>query len=232
MENYSNKSIVLLLKISLFLSTVFFIGGTPSSLRGLYYVVWIYFCYRLYKKGDFLPEWIKKRPFGTFFTYVFLGVTAIIAEETIASISVNILAVHSLSELIHYMFGYYANNLLLLPGFIVAWYFLIRKYNYSQREMYTLVGLFGILSEKLYIHFFTNPLIAVTLLLPTMVTYMGIIMIPFTLLKPEELGTTPAGNLKKIVLGICIPFIISIPFVILHTVLAKAGAIDPEILRR
>jgi hypothetical protein len=100
----------------------------------------------------------------------------ILLEETIAGITVNLLSAPDFYTLISKIPPYFANNLLLLPGFIIAWYILLIRYNYSKKEFFILIGLFGIFSEKIYIHILTLPIIGIPLVPVTMLTYIGIIL--------------------------------------------------------
>ena len=136
-----------------------FLGATPSSARGFYYVIWLSFTYLVWMKKDLLRETFQTSPFGSFLTFLLLGISMILLEETIAGITVNILSSENLTSLLSTVPPYYANNLLLLPGFIIAWYILLRRYSYTQKEFLILVGLFGIFSEKIYIHILILPFI-------------------------------------------------------------------------
>lgn len=154
-------------------------GGDPASARGFYYLIGLAFIGLLWKKRFPLETWLQSRTLHGFFLFVGLGLMMIIIEETIAGITVHLLSVKSLSELPALITQYYTNNLLLLPGFIIAWYVLLKRYEYSRTEVFTLVGLFGLFSEQIYIHILTIPIMGMALLLPTMFTYIGIILPSF-----------------------------------------------------
>jgi hypothetical protein len=117
-----------------------------------------------------------------------------------------------------------------LPGFIIAWYILLKRYEYSRTEVFTLVGLFGLFSEKIYIHVLTVPIMGIALLLPTMFTYIGIIL-PSILSLPTH-GTRRQTSVIRYFTGLIVPIIMSMPFVFLHTLLTNAGWLDPTILTR
>jgi hypothetical protein len=154
----------------------------------------------------------------------------ILVEETIAGVVVNISLVENIDELGALVFQYYANNVFLLPGFIIGWYLLLRRYTYSLKEVFVLVGLFGLFAEKIYIHLMTIPVIGIPLILPTMFTYMAIIA-P-SLLSLPVFSTRKLPWVFRYVLGLIIPLAISIPFVLIHTKLSEMGLIDPTILHR
>lgn len=172
----------------------------------------------------------KKSLFGNFATFVSLGLVMILIEETFASIAANLVLVDKVQELLASIHQYYANNFLLLPGFIVAWYFLATRIRYTQKELFVLVGLFGIFYEKIYIHILTIPILGIPLILPTMFTYIGII-IP-SVLSLQKMGERQLPNYLRYSLGILMPIIASMPFIAVHILLSKAGLIDPTVLTK
>lgn len=154
----------------------------------------------------------------------------IVIEEMFAAIAVNLVLVHNARELLASIPQYYAKNLLLLPGFIVAWYFLATRIRSPQKELFILVGLFGIFSEKIYIHILTIPILGIPLILPTMFTYIGISM-P-SVLSLQKMGERQLSGYVKYPLGILMPIIASMPFIVVHILLSKAGLIDPTVLTK
>lgn len=137
-------------------------------------------------KKIFSEKNVPKISFGSFLTFLLLGISMILLEETIAGITVNLLSSENLTSLLSKVPPYYANNLLLLPGFTIAfWYILLRRYSYTQKEFLILVGLFGIFSEKIYIHILTLPIIGIPLAPVTMLTYIGIILPSYLSLDKE-----------------------------------------------
>jgi hypothetical protein len=222
------------LLVALILSVAFivpaFLGGQPPSARGFYYVIWLAFTGLLWKNRERLESWLKSRNLPEFPLFLGLGLGMIIVEETIAGIVVNLLRVKSIGELLAAVPQYYANNLLLLPGFIIAWYLLLKRYAYSRAEVFALVGLFGIFSEKIYLYVLTIPIMGIPLLLPTMFTYIGIIL-P-SLLSLRSPGARKWNRPARYLAGLVFPVIVSIPFILIHTLLTNAGFIDPQVLTR
>lgn len=224
-----NKILLTLLILSVVFVAVAFLGANPSSLRGFYYVVWLSFCAYVWKQRDTLGNILKKSPLGGFLTFLGLGLLMIFIEETLAGIAVNILHVESISALFATTTQFYANNFLLLPGFIVGWYILLKRYAYTQKEVFVLVGLFGVLlSEKIHIHIFAIPILGIPLILPTMFTYMGIIA-P-SILSMKEFGKREISVPIRYGIGLLFPWLVSIPFVVIHILLSRARITDPTVL--
>lgn len=222
------KSLFIITCICLIWVTIMFLGGTPSSARGLYYVIWLSFTYLVWKKREPLRKKLQKSPFGSFLTFLLLGIMMILLEETFAGITVNLLSAPDLYTLLSKVPPYYENNLLLLPGFIIAWFILLKTYKYSQKEFFILIGLFGLFAEKIYIHVLTLPIIGIPLIPVTMLTYIGIILPSYlSLWNPWEKTLHP---LLRYTLGFFFPILVSVPFIIIHNSLADLGYIDPSIL--
>ena len=227
---FVNKTVLTLLILSTLFVASAFLGGDPSSGRGFYYIVWLTVCAVIVKKQDELSVLLRKSPFGEFATFVGLGLLMIVIEETFAGIAVNMFGVPTFTALLASIPQFYANNLLLLPGFIIAWYILLKRYSYSRKEVLFLVGLFGLFAEKIYLHVLTLPILGIPLILPTMFTYMGIIF-------PSLLSLQKGGGIKlpifpRYVIGFLFPILVSLPFLLVHALLTKAGLVDPTVLTK
>jgi len=96
--------------------------------------------------------------------------------------------------------------------------------------VFALVGLFGLFSEKIYVHVLAIPILGIALILPTMFTYMAIIMPSILSLKSQ--GTRQLNRPLRYLLGFVFPIIVSMPFIFVHTLLTNAGLIDPTILTK
>ena len=224
----------MLLKVIVGLSALFctvaFLGGEPSSARGLYYIIWLSLSYYLFKKREYISVYLRRSPFSGFVTFVGLGIIMILVEETFAALAVNLLRVSSFFELLASIPQFYANNLLLLPGFIVAWYFLASRIAYTRKEIFILVGLFGLFSEKIYMHVLTIPILGIPLIPITMLAYMGIIL-P-SLLSLRETGTREVPSYVRYFIGILFPIMMSVPFFLIHGYLVGLGYIDVTVLSK
>lgn len=225
-----NKLLLFALILSVAFVVVAFLGGEPPSARGFYYLIWLTFTGFLWNKREQWAAWLKKQNLPGFPLFVGLGLIMILLEETIAGITVHFFSIKNALELLTVVPPYYINNLFLLPGFIIAWYILLKYFHYSQTEVFTLVGLFGLFSEKTYLHVLGFPILGTALLLPTMFTYMGIIM-P-SVVSIDSQGTRRWNKPIRYLIGLVFPVIMSMPFVFVHTLLAEAGLIDPTILTR
>lgn len=225
-----NKTILVTLVLSVLFVTIAFFGGEPSSARGLYYVLWLGFFAFFWKRKELFVEYVRKRGYRGFPLFYGLGLLMVLVEETFAGIAVNLLLSDTVIELLASITQYYLNNVLLLSGFIVAWYFLLKKYRYSNHEVFVLVGLFGLFSEKIYQHMLTVPVMGMALILPTMFTYIGIIAPSVVSAAAQE--KTELSLPVRYTLGILVPVLVSIPFVLLHALLTNVGAVDPSVLRR
>ncbi len=221
-----NKRLFLLLIVSIVFLVVGFLF--LHSARGFYYVLWLTVVWLVWRRRAAIRILLQRSPFGGFVTFMGLGLVMILVEETFASVTVNILQVSSFSALLGAIPQYYANNLLLLPGFMVGWYILLRRYSYSEKEVFILVGLFGLFSEKIYVHLLTIPLFGIPLILPTMVTYIGIIL-P-SLLSLRLVATKPLPPVVRYVIGLLFPLLVTIPFLVLHGALTQLGVVDPTVL--
>lgn len=216
---------------SIFLVTIFFLGGDPPSARGFYYILWLsFFSFVFWKRQDRWKEKLASGRLGQPVTFIGLGLLMILIEETIAAITVNVLYVPNFSSLLAFTPQYYANNLLLLSGFVVAWYLLTKWYAYTRGEIFVLVGIFGIFAEKIYTHILTIPILGIPLILPTMFTYFAILFPSLLSLEPRNLK--PLSKPAKYLFGFLFPILVSLPFLFVHTLLSKAGLIDPAVLQK
>ena len=222
------KSLFIITCICLIWVTIMFLWSSPSSARWFYYVIWLSFTYFVWKKRDALRLILQKSPLGSFLTFLLLGIMMILLEETFAGITVNLLSAPDLHTLLLKVPPYYANNLLTLPGFIIAWYILLKTYKYSQKEFFILIGLFGLFAEKIYTHVLTLPIIGIPLIPVTMLTYIGIILPSYlSLTKQSDKSGHP---LLRYGLGLFFPILVTLPFLVIHWYLSELGYIDPSIL--
>ena len=222
------------IRVALITSVLFvvvaFLGGEPASARGFYYLLWLSFTGWVWARRDTVGPWLRSRPLPEFPLFVGLGLLMIILEETLAGILVHLLSAPSAAELLGAVPQYYFNNLFLLPGFIIAWYLLLKLCDYSRTEVFVLVGLFGLFAEKIHLHVLAFPILGIALILPTMFTYMGIIL-P-SLLSLRSHGTRRWHWSIRYSVGFLFPILVSIPFLMVHGWLTEAGFIDPGILTR
>lgn len=209
--NLVQKIILILLAVSLIFLTLISINA--KHFLALYYVVWIggvgslVWRYRLQ-----LEEVLLSWSIGGFTKFLFLGIVMILAEETLAGISMHLAISRDLHYLLKGILQFWAFNILALPGFIIAWYILLSKFKYTRKEVFILVGLFGLFAESIGLKILGNPIAGMTLVLPTMFTY-AIIVAPSVM----SFNNSKEGKLLSVfpryVLGFILPIIASLPFI-------------------
>ena len=136
----------------------------------------------------------------------------VLCEEIIAGTAMNLGIADSVGDILLGIRQFIAFNILALPGFIIAWYILLKHCIYTRQEVFILSGIFGILSEKLFRHV-DYPIMIALLILPTMFTY-AIIIAP-SVMSYRGTGAKPRPKIVRYLLGIFFPFVVSIPFVLL-----------------
>lgn len=196
---------------------------SSGSIMALYYALWVLgFGTLIWKKRDLLEAFLQKSKFPPFVTFVSLGILMILVEEAIASFCVNFTTAMTFESYGGFLLKFWATNLFALPGFIIAWYFLLTKIVYSRKEVLVLVGFFGLFAEKIFVHVVTIPLMGILLILPTMYTYAVIIAPSLLSFQKEKLGQRSVGVVARYTLGFFIPIIFSIPFIlVVMTLIAK-----------
>jgi|GEM_PF-6984928 len=226
----ASRGVWIALTICVALVVLAFLAATPPSARGFYYVAWLIptgFAWR--HRSRWQPS-LQASPLGEFPVYLALGILMILAEETLAGLAVNLLRAPNFGELMRSVPQFYANNLLLLPGFMLGWYILLKRFAYPAREVFVLVGVFGLFAEKILSHILNYPIMGSLLVLPTMFTYMAIIAPSLLSLRSTGTRQLPKGG--RILLGFFVPIAVSIPFLYVHALLTQAGWLDPTVLTR
>ncbi len=186
-----------------------------KSFQPLYYVLWVigvggY----VYRNHVALEQRFQSWNIGPFKKFMMLGIGVILTEEVFASTSMHLMryvTTGNFSTYFHDVSQFWALNLLALPGMIIAWYFLLRRYAYTKKEIFILAGLFGLFSEKIYLHVVAYPLFGWLLIVPTVFTYGVIISIPALSLNHTQ--GKQSHPIIRYTLGLIVPFIFSIPFI-------------------
>ncbi len=206
------KTIIVWLIIStIFLSWYFM--AREQSFVPLYYVLWIGFI------GT--PLWVYRKGISAQLTrliphaatrFLALAYGAVALEETIAAF------VHALTEgptlglLATRITQFWSFNLIAFSGLILAWLALSRRFRYSPREAFYLVGLWGLYAEGIIWKIWSDASSFLFFALPTVFTY-GIIMAPSIMTAPT--GKKTATKPIRYALALTIPFLCSIPFVLI-----------------
>ncbi len=212
------KILVTLLVISVLV--LIFIHLTIHRFLGFYYVFLIggvgsY----IWKNRVSLEKKFVAWNIGGFKKFMTFGVAMILVEETFAGFFLNLGVHNDLMSFVKVILQCWALNIFALPGFMIAWYLLMRHYVYTRMEIFVLVGIFGLYSEKIYAQISTFPFIVPFLLLPTMVTY--VVIIAPSVMSFREYGTIVLPKYIKYFLGLFIPFLCSVPLIGILSILLK-----------
>ncbi len=206
------KTIITILVISIILLNVILIINDGSFLA-TYYLIWVLLIGKLlWKYRSRVETYLVSLKVGDFKKFLFLGLGMVLCEEIIAGTAMNLGIADSVGDILLGVRQFIAFNILALPGFIIAWYILLKRYIYTRPEVFILSGFFGILSEKLFRHT-EHPIMIALLILPTMFTY-AIIIAP-SVMSFRGLGAKPKSKVVRYMLGIFFPFVVSVPFVLL-----------------
>ncbi len=205
------KIVLILLVISLIFLTLISIDA--KHFLALYYVVWVGGVGTLlWRYRVWLEEQLSSWNLDGFTKFLSLGVMMILAEEVLAGISMHLSISHDFHYLLKGIIQFWAFNLLALPGFIIAWYFLLSKFMYTRKEIFILVGLFGLFAESVGLKIIGNPVAGMTLVLPTMFTYAIIIAPSIMSFRKDKEGKL-LSVFPRYMLGFIVPIIISLPFI-------------------
>ena len=213
------KTILILLCISVVLLNVIYLISAHSFM-GLYYVLWIGGVGAfIWKKRETIGDKLKAWSLSEKYKFLLLGCGAVLLEEMLASFSIHLSPALTLGSYLHFVTQFWATNIFALAGFIIGWYLLLSRFEYSRKEVFILAGIFGLYAEKIFLYLLVSPLPGILLILPTVFTY-GIIIFPaFLSLKRENKKILP--KYMSYPLGVFVPFIVSIPFVIIVVHLMK-----------
>lgn len=218
------QTLFALLVISIIALNIIFLSFAGSFLA-LYYVLWLgVFGTALWKNRTRLEAWLTAIPGNRAVKFIGLGLLMIAIEETLAGFSMHLATAESLGALGVGILQFYAFNFFTLPGLIIGWYLLLERYVYERKEVFLLIGIFGIYAEKTLTHLGGNPLTTLFLILPTMFTYMLILAPSVMSHRPRE--TKSAPRFKRYALGLIVPIACSLPFIM---VLMRLRAEHPEL---
>jgi len=206
-----NKFVGTLFGISvLLLNTILIVSS--HSFAALYYIFWVggvgVF---LWKKKASIEEKLKTWVLPSFPKFVLLGIGMILFEEMLASFSVNVSPALTVSSYTHFVLQYWATNLLTLAGFVIGWYLLLSRFQYTKKETLFFAGIFGLFAEKVIYWIFAMPLMGILLIIPTMFTY-AIIITP-SVLSIDMRIKRPLSAPIRYFLALLIPFLVSVPFI-------------------
>ena len=165
--------------------TLFGGGYTPFPLYfslwlgGVGAIVW-FFRQRL---AGTLQHWRR----SNCFKFLVLGYGMVLLEEIFAALSNHLSEGFQLLVFIERIGQFWALNIFAFTGFIVAWYVLISRVEYTNREVFYLSGAWGIFAEHVYRALFTNPPAFLLIAALEILTY-GL------LITPAMLSMAPRGQ--------------------------------------
>ena len=210
--------VLLLLVISIVLLNLIFIVSAGSFLA-LYYIIWVIgFGSIFWKNRERIEKRLVEWNIGKFKKFLLLGFLMIFIEEIFAGFSMHLGVATSLGDMAIGIMQFWAFNFLALPGFIIGWALLLQKVSFERREIFVLAGIFGLFAEKTLMHVFTIPIMGILLILPTMFTY-ALIISPSVISFRESNKRRTLTRASRYALGLIVPFVVSIPFVLLLTYL-------------
>jgi hypothetical protein len=100
-------------------------------------------------------------------------------------------------------------NLFAFTGFFAAWYGLLRRYGYTPRERFFMAGGWGLYAERVIVTLPVNP-VAALLMAPLMIFTYGLIITP-AMWSQDQPGTRPLARWKRWGLAFAVPFVCSLP---------------------
>lgn len=140
----------------------------------------------LWFRWDWMQRLLREWPGRPFIKFVLIGYVTVLYEEVIAAFVNHLAEGFSIMLYLLRIGQFWALNIFAFTGFIIGWYFLLRRYQYTYREVFYLAGLWGLYAEGIFRHL-ASPLGMVMLIGPTIVIY-GIIAMPMALSLPPGNG--------------------------------------------
>lgn len=223
---FPKKTIIPLIVSILILSWYFIFFA--HSLIPLYYILFLggfgipFFVYRQ-SISRRLAQWDIPQPVK----FIGLGYAIVLLEESIAALVHALTEGFSLPRFIQLAFQFWDFNLIAFTGFIVGLCFLLTRFRYSTRDIFFIVGIWGLYSEHTLTFLFSNPIIAISLILPTMSTYN--LMIAPAVVSLTSMGERELSSWKKYLYSFLVLFLFSlIPILILSVLRSHLpGAFPP-----
>ena len=205
------------LMISVLLLNLFSIFVT-HNFTFLYYVIWLgVFGFLFLKYQGIIGDFLVRIHIPHFLKFVILGYGSVFLEEVIVALVHALTEGFSLSRFFELVSQFYIFNFIAFTGFILCWYFLIKYIRYSKIDLFLIVGMWGLFSEHVFGFIFSNFVMGMLLVLPTMSTY-NLIIAP-ALLGAAKNSAKEISVWKRYVYSFLILFISSIPFIVLLVLL-------------
>lgn len=149
----------------------------------------------LYFRWTPLATWLQAWRALPVVKFLIVGYGIVLLEEIVAAFGNHLSEGFDLWLYLVRIGQFWVFNIFAFTGFIVGWYFLTRRYQYSYREIFYLAGFWGLYAEGMYRWLASNPLGVVFLVGPIIVTY-GLMVLPMVLtVSPGE--RTVLSRFKK-----------------------------------
>ena len=149
--------------------------------------------------------------------FILLGYGMVLAEEVVAAFANNLSEGFTPQLFALRVLQFWAFNLLAFTGWILTWTWMSRSLAFSMKERFYLSGLFGLYAEKTIYYLFSNPLAFFFTAPLEMLTY-GLILAPAQL-SVESHGGMKTLRLLRYLTALLLPILVSVPFIVLLTVL-------------
>lgn len=149
----------------------------------------------------------------TLLKFVLLGYGLVLIEETLAALLNHLSEGFSLTLYLKRVGQFWALNVLAFSGIIWGGYIVFSRWQYSRKEMFCIIGLFGQFSERLLFFLFTpEKTIAALTLIPWNFLIYGTMFLPAIFLLEDKKRKT-RSKLTRYSTAFIVIFIVSIPFV-------------------
>lgn len=208
MNHIFPRPILTPLILSVLFGNVYFIFFA-HRFDALYYILWlggigVFFLKYQDRIAARLAGWNVRQPAK----FILLGYAAVFTEECIVALVHSHAEGFSLSGFTQFIFQFWSFNFFAFTGFIVGWYFLLSRFRYSAMDLFLIIGVWGLLSERTLTFLGTNTIAAILLILPNMSTY-NLIIAP-AIASMLKLGEKRISPWKKYPYSFLILFIFSI----------------------
>lgn len=214
------KTILLLLVISVFLLSVIDIISAHSFMA-FYYIIWIGGVGSLvWKYRNEIEVKLNRWSLSPVYKFLILGFGMTLTEEALAAFSIHLSSSLTLASYLHFVSQFWATNMLALVGFVIGWWLLLSRFEYSRREVFIISGIFGLYAEHILRFLSAFPTAGVLLILPTIFTY-GVIITP-SLLSVRFSDKRKLPVVVRYILAPLALFLMSIPFVVILSFLMKS----------
>ena len=201
----------------LFWVAVIFITNDPIKYQILYYSIWILvFGSLIWYFREPIKKELRAWSIHPLIKFLLLVYGMVLLEEIFASFSLHLKEGFNILIYPQRIGQFWALNIIAFTGLAFALYFILKKINYSDTEIFFLAGVWGLYAEHTLMAIIGNPL-AFIMYFPLVVFTYGIIITP-ALWSLEQRGNKNINLILKYPLTLLVIFIFSvIPLVILTT---------------